>query len=198
MLQQILFGLSSRSLAAVIKEDPNAVHTTDSQGRTALDWARARGQLHHMRLLIEHNSKVNAMDVRGRTTILHAVDTHNIEAVRILLESGADPNPKTPEGLFRSSPLKAAAEGGQAGMVKLLLEYGAEIDTYNPEGQTVLHAAVIMQSVECVGILIASGASLDDVARNGRTPLVLAIIHNSHAVLELFVDRATSISLPPT
>lgn len=189
LLHQTIFGLSPGSLAAVIEEDPDAVYTTDSQGRTALDWATARGQVDYMRLLIEHNSKVNAMDVRGRTTILHAVDSHNIEAVRIVLEASADPNPKTPESLFRSSPLKAAAFGGQAEMVKLLLEYGAEIDAYNPEGQTALHAAVITQNVECAGILLVSGASLEDVARNGRTPLVLAITHNSHAVLELFVDR---------
>ena len=189
LLHQIIFGLSSHSLAAVLKENPNAVHATDAQGRTALDWATARAQLSHMRLLIEHNSNVNAMDVRGRTTILHAVDSHDHEAVRILLEAGADPNPKVPEGLFRSSPLKAASFGGLAGIVKLLLQYGAEIDAYNPEGQTALHAAIITQNVECAAILLESGASLENVARNGRTPLTIAIIHNSHAVLKLFVDR---------
>ncbi len=189
LLHQIIFGLSPRSLATVLKEHPNAVHATDAQGRTALDWATARAQLSHMRLLIEHNSNVNSMDVTGRSTILHAVDSHNDEAVRILLKAGADPNPKVPEGLFRSSPLKAASFGGLAEMVKLLLRFGAGIDVYNPEGQTALHAAVITQNVECAGVLLESGASLEDVARNGRTPLILAIIHNSHAVLKLFVDR---------
>ena len=189
LLHQIIFGISSRSLAAMLKENPDAVHATDTQGRTALDWATARAQLSDMRLLIKHNSNVNTMDVRGRTTILHAVDSHNNEAVRILLEAGADPNPKVPEGLFRSSPLKAASFGGLAEMVKLLLEFDADIDAYSPEGQTALHAAVISQNVECADILLEAGASLEDVARNGGTPLTLAIIHNSHSVLKLFVDR---------
>ncbi len=189
LLHKIIFGISSGSLAAVLREHPNAVYDTDAQGRTALDWATARAQLSDMRLLIEHNSNVNTMDVRGRTTILHAVDSHNDEAVRILLEAGADPNPKVPDGLFRSSPLKAASFGGRAEMVKLLLGFGADINAYNPEGQTALHAAVISQNVECAGILLEAGASLGDVARNGGTPLTLAIIHNSHAVLKLFVDR---------
>lgn len=74
------------------------------------------------------------MDFIGRTTILYVVDSYNDEAVYILLEAGADPNPKVPEGLFRSSPLKAASFSGLAKMVKLLLEFGANIDAYNPEG----------------------------------------------------------------
>ncbi|KAK3311732.1 uncharacterized protein B0T15DRAFT_508259 [Chaetomium strumarium] len=65
----------------------------------------------------------------------------------------------------------------------------ALIDAYNPEGHTALHSAVITQNVECARILLESGASIEDIARNGRTPLTLAIIHNSHAIQKLFVDR---------
>ncbi|KAI0189230.1 ankyrin [Astrocystis sublimbata] len=189
LLHQIIIGLSSQSLVAVLKDNPNAAHATDAQGRTALDWAAARAQLSHMRLLIEHKSNVNAMDARGRTTILHAVDSHVDEAVRILLEAGANPNPKIPAGLFRSSPLKAASFGGLVKMVKLLLDFGAEIDAYSPEGQTALHAAIITQNVKCAGLLLEYGASLGDVAHNGRTPLTTAMIHNSHAVLKLLVNQ---------
>lgn len=192
-LHRSILGLSPLSLAAMLRDDPNAVHTTDAQGRTALDWATARAQLSDMRLLIEHNSNVNSMDFMGRTTILHAVDSHNDEAVRILLEAGADPNPQVPEGLFRSSPLKAASFGGLAKMVELLLEFGANIDAYNPEGQTALHAAVISQNVECAGLLLEAGASLADVSGAGLTPLRLAIIHNSHAVLKLLVGRCHDV-----
>jgi ankyrin repeat protein len=73
-------------------------------------------------------------------------------------------------------------------MVKLLLQSGAEIDAYNPEGQTALHAAVIAQKVECADLLLQWGASLEDVACNGRTPFTTAITHNSHAVLKLFIE----------
>lgn len=189
LLHQIVFGLSSCSLAAALREYPDAVHAKDTQGRTALDWATARAQLSDMKLLIEHKSNVNGMDVSGRSTILHAVDSHNVEAVCILLKAGADPNPMVPEGLFRSSPLKAASFGGLVEMVKLLLQFGAEVDAYNPEGHTALHAAVITQNVECASILLEKGASLGDVAGNGCTPFVTAIIHNSYAVLKLFVNR---------
>ncbi|KAK3899545.1 ankyrin repeat-containing domain protein [Staphylotrichum tortipilum] len=189
LLHHIIFGISTCSLASALKENPNAAHVTDAQGRTALDWATARGQLKDMELLMKHNSNINSMDARGRTTILHAVDSHNNEAVRMLLNAGANPNPRVPEGLFRSSPLKAASFGGLAEMVNLLLRFGAEIDAHNPEGQTALHAAVIAHNVECARVLLESGATLEDAEHNGRTPLTLAIVHNSHEVLRLFVDR---------
>lgn len=188
-LQKIIFGLSHQPLEAALEENPQAVRVTDAHNRTALDWATARAQLNHMKLLLEYNSDINTMDVNGRTTILHAVDSHNEEAVRILLEAGAEPNPTVPEGLFRSSPLKAASFGGLTEIVKLLLAFGAKVDAYNPEGQTALHAAIMMQKVECASVLLESGASLGDVAGNGRTPFVVAIEQNSHAVLELLVDR---------
>ncbi|PSN58626.1 ankyrin repeat protein, partial [Corynespora cassiicola Philippines] len=105
-------------------------------GRTALDWATALAQVADMEVLIEYGSDLNTMDKSGRTTILHAIDSHNDDAVHMLLKSGANPNPKMPKGLYRSSPLTAASFGGLENMVKLLLDYGAEVDAYNPEGRT--------------------------------------------------------------
>lgn len=140
-----------------------------------------------MRILINHRSDVNKPDRMGRTPILHAVDSHNYEAVNILLEAGADPNPTAEEGQFRSSPLTAASFGGLAEMVNLLLEFGAKIDAYNPEGQTALHAAATTQSSECTSILLAAGASPQATSGSGHTPLMTAIIHNSYTVLKVFL-----------
>ncbi|ROT34608.1 ankyrin, partial [Sodiomyces alkalinus F11] len=144
------------------------------------------------RLLIKYSSSVDSIDRSGYSTILYVVDSHDNRAVRILLEAGADPNPKVPEGLFRSSPLKAASFSGRAEIVKLLLHYRAEINACNPEGYPALYIAVITQNIDYTRILLESGASLEDVAHNGRTPLTLAIIHNSHAILELLVEHVTT------
>ena len=187
-IHNIIFGLSPRSLAVELKKTPNAVHATDAQGRTALDWAAARAQLDDMRLLIAHGSGVNSMDITGRTTILHAVDSHSTEAVRILLEAGADPNPRMPEGLFRSSPLTAAGFGGFPDMLRLFLQFGANLDAHNPEEKTALHAAATKRDAECAAVLLESGATLEDVVGNGWTPIMTAIAHNSHAVLRLFTE----------
>ncbi|KAI6777716.1 ankyrin repeat containing protein [Emericellopsis cladophorae] len=139
----IIFGLSGTRLKDELERNPKASKMKDAQGRTALDWATARGQLDDMRILISHGSEVNSMDAAGRTTVLHAVDSHNMEALEILLEAGANPNPQMPGRLARSSPLTSASFGGLAAMVKLLLDYGAEVNTCNPEGRSPLTTAML-------------------------------------------------------
>ncbi|KAH6618125.1 ankyrin repeat-containing domain protein [Chaetomium sp. MPI-SDFR-AT-0129] len=187
-IHHIVFLLSNKTIKEELKHNPDAVHITDAQGRTALHWATARAQLDDMRVLIAHGSNVDTMDADGRTPMLHAVDSGNDEAVRVLLTAGADPNPTLPAGFFRSSPLTAACFGRRAGMVKLLLQAGAKIDTVNPEGRTALHAAATTQSAECASVLLKAGASPEDVSKNGQTPLSTAIMNNSHAVLEVFSE----------
>ncbi|KAK2731311.1 hypothetical protein FQN57_003452, partial [Myotisia sp. PD_48] len=123
------------------------------------------------------------------TTVLHAVDSHNIQALRIVLEAGANPNPQLPKGLFRSSPITAASFGGLAGMIKLLVQFGAKIDADNLEGQTALQAVAVTQNVECVAILLQYGANMDYMSSNGCTPLMTAIMHNKHAVLRVFLSN---------
>lgn len=189
LIHKIIFGLRLKSLADELLQNPNAVLATDAQGRTALDWATARAQLSDMKLLIAYGSDPNSMDIDGRTTILHAVDSYNTEALRIILEAGADPEPHIPKGLLRGNPLTSAILNSLPGMVKLLIEFGAKIDATNPEGLTALHSAAVSQNPECASILLEHDADITHMSSNGCTPLMTAIIHNSHAVLRLFLGK---------
>lgn len=171
LVHRIIFGLSSKSLAAELDESPNAIYVTDAQNRTALD------------------ADPNNKDVTGRTPVLHAVDSHNIPCLRLILEAGGDPDPTMPKGLFRSNPLTAAGFAGMPEMLKLLLEFEADPNACNPEGLTALHSVARTQNIECALLLLDFGADLNAMSRNKRTPLTTAIIYNNHPVLRLFVDR---------
>ncbi|KAK0367817.1 hypothetical protein CLIM01_14825 [Colletotrichum limetticola] len=137
-----------------LRRHPNAILEKDAKGRTALDWATARAQLKVMELLIRGRSNVNSMDSSGRTTVLHAVDSHNHAALEMVLKAGANPNPEIREGWHRSSPLTSASFGGLTEMVDLLLEHGATINTRNPEGRAALHTAIIRNKHEILRIFI--------------------------------------------
>ena len=188
-IHHIILGRSSKLLKAEFDDNPDAIHVTDATGRTALDWATARAQLSDMRLLIARGSPFNTMDVSGRTTVLHAVDSHDDHALRIVLEAGANPHPEVPQGLFRSSPLTAASFGGLEGMITLLIEFGVQVNECNPEGRTALQAVASMRNVECADILLTCGADLDYISNNGHSPFTTAIMCENHAVLKLFLDR---------
>ena len=68
-----------------------------------------------------------------------------------------------PGGLFRCIPLTAAGFGDLADMLRLFLQFGANLDAHNPEGKTALHAAATKQDAECGTVLLESGARLEDV-----------------------------------
>lgn len=182
-------GRSEELLTREIDRSPGAVHATDASMRTALDWATAMAKLAHMRLLLDRGSTANSMDRSGRTTVLHAVDSHNLEALRMILEAGGNPNPRLPPHIHRSSPLIAASFGGLTEMVKLLAKFGAELDACDPEGWTALQKAVISHNTDCVKTLLNLGADLSHLSDNGQSALTTAIIHNSHDVLQLFIDE---------
>lgn len=198
LIHKIIFGLSRKLLIDELLQNPDAVFDTDAKGRTALHWATARAQLDDMRLLIAYGSNPNLMNTTGGTTVMHAVESRNIGALRLVLEAGADTDPQMPEGLFHSSPLTSASLDGLAEMVKLLLRFGAKVDAANPEGRTALHSAAIKQHVECANLLLEHGADMDCVSSSGRTPLVTAIIYNSHAVLRSFLDKRAGRPLEGT
>jgi ankyrin repeat protein len=121
--------------------------------------------------------------------VLHAVDSHDVNSLRVILEAGGNPNPTYPKGVFRSSPLTAAGFAGMPTLLKLLLDFEANPNACNPEGLTALHSVARTHNTECAVLLLEYGADLNAMSSNGRTPLTTAIIHNNHPVLRLFVDR---------
>lgn len=188
-MHRIIFGLSQKPLSSELDENPQAIYLTDAQNRTALDWATARAQLEDICVLLKYGADPNNMDITGRTPVLHAVDSHNIPCLRLILLGGGDPNPTMPKGLFRSSPLTAAGFAGMPEMLKLLLDFDANPKACNPEGLTALHSVAHTQNVECARLLLEYGADLNAMSGNGVTPLSTAIMHNNHPVLQLFVDH---------
>jgi ankyrin repeat protein len=60
--------------------------------------------------------------------------------------------------LPKSTPLKVAAQEGHVGVVRLLLERGAEVHAVTLDGETALHDAARRGHEEVVNVLLTSGA----------------------------------------
>lgn len=74
-------------------------------------------------------------------------------------------------GTEKGTPLHAAANGGYTGVLKLLLEHGAETDAVNSEGLTALHSAAGGGHAPAVQLLLAAGSDPAAVAASGATPI---------------------------
>ncbi len=102
-----------------------------------LVWATRKGDVAAIRALAATGMNLDAststpikfvfpdFDHAGSTALTHAVRKHQPEAVRVLLEWGADPDATEPGGW---PPLLIAATNNDRTIVKLLLDAGAELN----------------------------------------------------------------------
>ena len=120
----------------------------------------------------------------GATAFLFAAKVADVEVMRLLLEHGADPKINTganitplmaAAGIAWASNQDRASEAQVLEAVKLLVEeVGADVNFANDVGETAMHAAAYRGANSVVQYLYDKGAKLDVVAKDGRTPLIIA------------------------
>lgn len=123
-------GLVARAGALLDAGTP--VDTIDDGGRTALHHAVMSGQEALVRLLIERGADVNAKDRGGCYPLMRLQDTPEI--ARLLLAAGADPNAEWGEG---STVFHYLAAFRSAGVLQVLLEFGADLTLTSADGRGV-------------------------------------------------------------
>ena len=97
------------------------IDALNQAGESALMMAALKGEMAGLRTLLARGAKVNQP---GWSALHYAASgTDASEAVRLLLEKGADVNAVSPNG---STPLMMAAQYGSEDSVKLLLAGGAD------------------------------------------------------------------------
>ena len=106
-------------------------------------------------------------------------------AMQTLLQQGGNPNTKSPAGGL--TPLHIAANFGNAEMVKLLLEAGADARATDTSGNNALHSVACAsvthtengeEAEECLQeitkLLVHAGADINHANEYGVTPLIVA------------------------
>ena len=122
-----------------------------------------------VQLLIRARADVNG----GEILPLHEAALYgNIEAIELLIQSGADVSSReyarVPAG---STPLHFASFRDSSDNVTSLLAAGADPNIANPAGRTPLHRAAYHSSVDVITALLDAGGDPLHQDNNGRTPL---------------------------
>jgi ankyrin repeat protein len=143
-----------------------------------------------VKLLIARGADVNYRTPAGYDAITAAVSyPGNVEAVRALLDAGADVQP--PDDVkIKHSPLLFASMSGDLESVSLLLARGA-----NPNRRdSPLSEAITFGHADVVRALIAAGARVDLVERTGVNLLHWAAITNRPDVIPLLARAGVDIN----
>jgi ankyrin repeat protein len=106
-------------------------------GLSPLHFYAKRGNFEAMRAVLRNGVEVDARWGEYASTPLHYAALHNIDAVKLLLDHGADLKKK---GFRCETPLHSAAKAGKTDVVRLLLEQWPEAtrekDIYGIRGCT--------------------------------------------------------------
>jgi uncharacterized protein len=130
------------------------------------------GPIESVVLLLRHGASAKVRDPsRDGDPLMIAANMNHIEAVRLLLAAGADPNVRDDMG---NSPLRFCAEKGYVEVARLLLRCGATktIDEWGGDRpMTALGLAAQRLHVEMVKLLLAHGADPQGKDVDGLTPV---------------------------
>ncbi|MGB1540074.1 MAG: ankyrin repeat domain-containing protein [Rickettsiales bacterium] len=88
--------------------------------------------------------------------------------IKLLLEKGADPNTKNEQDWPAISLAADRGDEESFGVVKALIEGGADIEAKNPLGETPLITAITVNNLKLVHYLLSQGANFYAVSQAGQ------------------------------
>lgn len=155
--------------------------------------ALRNGDRQGFKRLARENPKIgNLKGSGGITPLMQAVLYGDLDAVRLLLANGADPNLRNEAGAM--ALLWAAAD---TEMFRLLLDRGADVNARSDDGRTpLLIAAGQFGSRSIVMLLLDRGADLSAKSPTNigySTPLSEAASIGDEALLRLLIERGAAV-----
>jgi ankyrin repeat protein len=144
--------------------------------------------------LLERKDAVNTADDRGITPLMYAAAMGSAEAMRLLIDHGADVNAQN--GYGSTALMWSVSDPAK---VRLLLDHGAQVNIVARSGRTALIVAAFTNpSVEVVRLLLAKGAKVDVMDTRHVTPLNAATFANDTFTMRLLLDAGADINTPDT
>ena len=156
------------------------------------------GNVNSVKQLVNAGNKIDFSD---SSLLSVPISTGNVPMVRYLLEQGVNPNKNVQfsNGLY--PPIHEAAASGNIWMVKLLVSYGANVNSVYPAlHSTPLIQAAMKNHVDVMRFLIDSGAdvnlagsnfngtALHQAAKNGHLDAVRFLVKNK-ALIDAYEDK---------
>jgi len=163
------------------------VNAANARGGTALMYAATEGTPETVATLLAHGAAVNTRAENGWTAVTLASATGQAAVVRQLLEAGADANAAD---VYGWTPLMRAVDSDRIEVIRVVLQNkSVRVNARDDQGETALHHAAAVGSLEIVRLLLAHGADPRSKDAFGRTPAMVAAAEG-HAKLADCLDRS--------
>nr|XP_020024173.1 ankyrin repeat and SOCS box protein 3 [Castor canadensis] len=171
----------------------NYIKTKTFEGFCALHLAVSQGHWKIAQILLEAGADPNTTTLEETTPLFLAVENGQIDVLRLLLRHGASVNGS--HSMCGWNSLHQASFQGNAEIIKLLLEKGANKECQDDFGITPLFVAAQYGKLESLSILISSGANVNCQALDKATPLFIAAQEGHLECVELLLSSGADPDL---
>ena len=148
--------------------------------------AAEEGCIEKIRHLIANGTSPDTL-VDGWTALEKASIHNQCDIIKVLIESGADPNRADEDGL---TSIHWSAKNGHADALETLIACGARYDDADISGSTPLHCAAESGHKDVVSVLLKRGADPGRACENGNTPLHDACLNGNIEAAKLLLENS--------
>jgi len=138
-----------------------------------------------IKFLVDHKKDPNAKDAAGVPLLFYMVKIGNIKGLELLLKAGADPEKVG----INEKPLIIAVQDGNPEIVRLLVEYKADLNVQDRGGNTPLHICVQRHNFKLLHFLLEKGANARIFNYDDITPIHLAARMGSVRSIKMFLEK---------
>ena len=183
---------SAAMIESLLKAGADSNAPVLSHGETALMMAARTGRLDAVKVLLDHGAQVNAAeDLRGTTALMWAAEQGHAAIIQLLAARGADVG-------AQSKKLTPLARRG-LGYANSNVIFGASSRTAPTAavkgGLTALLFAARQGALDCVQVLVAASADVNEASVDGSSPLLVAVQNGSWDIARFLLDHGANPNL---
>ena len=195
-IHEIVLGRTGGNLARVLHSDSGlTINQRDSQGRTPLSWAAARGDIDVVKLLMNFGADVNLTTYAAAGPLSYAIGNRRLSVVKYLLDHGADIEQRCTR--FQHTPLLHACNQvvEDEECVRLLIKAGANVNALRFNASTPLILASMRNATRTMAMIMERSVDINHRGAQGYAAIHSAIQENSHQAIKLLLSSEANIAI---
>ncbi|XP_061171192.1 transient receptor potential cation channel subfamily A member 1 homolog isoform X1 [Saccostrea echinata] len=191
----IAAGFNHKDVVEFLIEMKAPMEKRDRDNYTPLLMAAYSGHAESLDALLKKGADYEAVDKNDKTAVYLAAEEDKLEALKTML---AYPDVRRLVDVgdrYDNHPLHIAAQEGYLGIVRCLIENGADLDCKNEEEQTPLHLAAKNGRTNVVReMVIRDHSSVNDEDEDSNTALHLATLHGHTKVAMILIKNGADVA----